>query len=253
MSPTGTQAIDRAAELLSRVVLATEPPGFGDLVQGTGLAKSTASRLLQALERHRLIHRDESGGYAAGPLFALYASRREPHDDLIRLAQPTLEQLSVATGETVNLAVVRGNTVVQIAQVDSTFLLGTTNWVGVDVPAHCSALGKVFLAAGVLPLPTGPMERRTRHTVTSVAELRLQLERFQAAGYAEALGELEIGLGAVGAPVVDPSGEVVAAIGVSGPSDRVSSQLVRLGSLLKSKAEALSGVLGHQERKDGAA
>ena len=78
LTTTGTQAIDRAAELLSRVVLADEPPGFGELVLHTGLAKSTASRLLQALERHRLVHRDDSGGYAAGPLFALYASRREP-------------------------------------------------------------------------------------------------------------------------------------------------------------------------------
>src|SRR6476619_7133419 len=70
---TGTQAIDRAAELLSRVVLADEKPAFGELVTDTGLAKSTASRLLQALERHRLVHRDEEGGYAAGALFALYA------------------------------------------------------------------------------------------------------------------------------------------------------------------------------------
>ncbi len=247
MSSTGTQAIDRAAELLSHVVMAVEPPGFGDLVQHSGLAKSTASRLLQALERHRLIHRDDSGAYAAGPLFALYASRHEPHDELVQLARPTLEQLSRATGETVNLAVVRGNAVVQIAQVDSTFLLATTNWVDLDVPAHCSALGKVFYAAGVLPLPAGPLERRTRHTVTDLTELRLQLDRFSRQGYAEAMGELEIGLDAVAAPVFDRYGAVVAAIGVSGPSDRINHQLEQLGSLLTSRADALSGVLGHPE------
>jgi IclR family transcriptional regulator, acetate operon repressor len=253
MSTTGTQAIDRAAELLSRVVLADEPPAFGDLVTHTGLAKSTASRLLQALERHQLIHRDDSGGYAAGPLFALYASRREPYDELIRLAQPTLERLGVATGETVNLAVVRGNAVVQIAQVDATYLLGTMNWVDVDVPAHCSALGKVFYAAGVLPLPSEPLERRTRHTVTSVVELRRQLDRCRQQGYAEAFGELEIGLDAVAAPVLDSTGTVVAAVGISGPSDRVHAQLPQLRALLTSQAEALSGVLGHHTRKDGAA
>jgi DNA-binding IclR family transcriptional regulator len=253
MSTTGTQAIDRAAELLSRVVLAEEPPAFGDLVSGSGLAKSTASRLLQALERHRLVHRDDSGAYAAGPLFALYASRREPHDELIRLAQPTLERLSDATGETVNLAVARGNAVVQIAQVNSTFLLSATNWVDVDVPAHCSALGKVFYAAGVLALPTGPMARQTRHTITSVSQLRRQLDTFAAQGYAEALGELEIGLDAVAAPVFDATGGVIAAIGISGPSDRLNEQLPQLGSLLKSQTEALSSVLGYPNRKDGAA
>ncbi|MBA2559801.1 MAG: IclR family transcriptional regulator [Propionibacteriales bacterium] len=250
LTTTGTQSIDRAAELLSRVVLADEPPGFGDLVNETGLAKSTASRLLLALERHRLVHRDDSGGYAAGPLFALYASRREPLDELVQLAQPTLEKISAATGETVNLAVVRGNAVVQIAQVDSTFLLATTNWVDVDVPPHCSALGKVFFAAGVLPLPVEPMQRRTPHTITSIAALQRQLERINAQGYAEALGELEIGLDAVAAPVLGRDSTVVAAVGVSGPSGRINNQLPQLGSLLTSHTEALSGVLGYRKRKD---
>jgi IclR family acetate operon transcriptional repressor len=253
MPVTGTQSIDRAAELLSRVVLADEPPGFGDLVEDTGLAKSTASRLLQALERHRLVHRDDTGGYAAGPLFALYASRREPLDELIQLARPTLEQVNAATGETVNLAVVRGNAVVQIAQVDSTFLLATTNWVDVDVPPHCSALGKVFLAAGVLPPPALPMERRTAHTVTDPAALRDELERTAAQGYAEAFEELEVGLDAIAAPVLGRNGDVVAAIGVSGPSGRVRHQRGQLALLLTSHAEALSGVLGPSNRKEGAA
>jgi len=249
MPATGTQSIDRAAELLSRVVLADAPPAFGDLVEDTGLAKSTASRLLQALERHRLVHRDDSGGYAAGPLFAHYASRREPLDEFIQLARPTLEQISAATGETVNLAVVRGNAVVQIAQVDSTFLLATTNWVDVDVPPHCSALGKVFFAAGVLPLPTEPLEPLTSRTITDLPTFERELERVVAQGYAEAFGELEVGLDAIAAPVRDRNHEVFAAIGVSGPSGRVHQQRRQLAILLTSQAEALSSVLGHRKNE----
>ncbi|MGH3470820.1 MAG: helix-turn-helix domain-containing protein, partial [Nocardioidaceae bacterium] len=105
MSGNGTQAIDRAAELLSRVVLADEPRGFTDLVDETGLARSTVSRLLQALERHRLLHRVGGGGYEAGALFALYATRHDPLDELVAVAIPTLELIGEATGETVNLAV----------------------------------------------------------------------------------------------------------------------------------------------------
>ncbi len=198
---TGTQAIDRAAELLSRVVLADEKPGFGELVTDTGLAKSTASRLLQALERHRLVHRDDAGGYAAGALFALYASRHEPLDELITLARPTMQELSNATGETVNLAVPRTNTVVQVAQIDATFLLGTVNWVDVDVPPHCSALGKVFYATGAIELPTDGLERRTDRTITDPSDLARQLRQVRAQGYAVALGELEVGLDAIAAPV----------------------------------------------------
>jgi DNA-binding IclR family transcriptional regulator len=251
VAASGTQAIDRAAELLSLVVLADEPPGFGELVSDTGLAKSTASRLLQALERHRLVHRIDDGGYEAGPLFALYASRHEPADELIHLARPILEAVSLATGETVNLAIVRGNAVVQIAQIDSRFMLGTTNWVDVDVPPHLSALGKVFFAEGVIAVPRGPMEARTEHTVTDPAVLRRQLETVRRLGYAQAFGELEIGLDAIAAPVRDHTGNVIAAVGISGPSDRIHHQLPQLGMLLKSQAQELSSVLGHQIRSTG--
>ena len=158
MPTTGTQAIDRAAELLSRVVLADEPPAFAELVRKPGWRSRRRRDCCQALERHRLVHRDDAGGYEAGPLFALYASRHESADELIRLARPTLGAIGLGTGETVNLAVARGNTVVQIAQVDSRYLLGATNWVDVDVPPHCSALGKVFFAAGVL----APADRAVR-------------------------------------------------------------------------------------------
>jgi IclR family acetate operon transcriptional repressor len=252
MAASGTQAIDRAAELLSLVVLADEPRAFGDLVSDTGLAKSTASRLLQALERHRLVHK-ANDGYEAGPLFALYASRHEPDNELIWLARPTLEALSRATGETVNVAIVRQNAVVQIAQIDSTFLLGTTNWVDVDVPPHCSALGKVFYAAGTIPIPRETMERRTERTVTDPQELMRECERIRKLGLATAFGELEVGLDAVAAPVFGRSGAVVAAVGLSGPSDRIGKELRHLGKLIKNHAQELSAVLGYETRKEGAA
>ncbi len=253
MSANGTQAIDRAAELLSLVVLADEPPDFSHLVSDTGLPKSTAWRLLQALERHRLVQRDDEGTYEAGSLFAAYASRHDPLDDFVALARPTLEQISDATGETVNLAVARGRIVAQVAQVDSTYLLGTTNWLDVDVPAHCSALGKVLYAAGLIPVPDRTLEARTPHTITDPDKFRRHLDTVRAQGFAQALGELEIGLDAIAAPVFGRSGEVVAAVGISGPSGRLNDKLPQLGSLIKKHAQALSGVLGHQPRKEGAA
>ena len=123
---TGTQAVDRAAELLAHVVEAAAPRTFTSLVEETGLAKSTASRLLQALERHRLVQRDRSGGFRPGAVFALYAARQSFGSDFVELTTPTLERIGARTGETVNLAVPRGDAVVQVAQVDSVHLLGTT-------------------------------------------------------------------------------------------------------------------------------
>jgi len=67
----------------------------------------------------------------------------------------------------VNLGVERDGMVEQIAQVDSTYLIGGTNWLGRPVPLHCAALGKVLLAYGAAELPPGALERRTQPTITS--------------------------------------------------------------------------------------
>jgi DNA-binding IclR family transcriptional regulator len=246
MTASGTQAVDRAAELLSLVVAASGAPQFSELVAGTGLPKSTASRLLQALERHHLLYRDEQGGYSPGALFVGYTARHDPIGQLARLAGPVLRDLTERTGETVNLAVAHGTAVVQVAQVDATFVLGVTNWVGVDVPAHCSALGKVCFAYGALAVP-GRLARRTERTVTSTSALREQLAEVRRAGYATTHGELETGLDAVAAPVLGPGGRLVAALGISGPTERIAPQLRQLATLLITQAAELSSTLGHHD------
>lgn len=250
---TGTQAIDRAALLVATVVRADEPLSFGELQDECGLPKSTTSRLLTALERTELLERNDVGTYVAGPLFWLYATRHDPWDELVRLARPTLERVGADIGETVNLSVARGDRVVQVAQVDSTYLLGTRDWTEVDVPAHCSALGKVLLAYGVLDLPIGELEEFTHVTVTDRSELRRQLEQDRRRGFSSTIDELEIGLTGVAAPVRGSGGEVVAALGISGPSPRLVDRRDEVGRLLNDRAEQLSRLLRRRTRNEGVA
>ncbi|MDQ3164427.1 MAG: helix-turn-helix domain-containing protein, partial [Actinomycetota bacterium] len=102
---TGTQAIDRAAQLLVQVVEAEQPPTVGELAGSSGLPKSTVSRLLRALERNGLVQREgPRGGLRPGPVLVNLA-RRDGEADLIELAGPELRRLADRTGETVNLAV----------------------------------------------------------------------------------------------------------------------------------------------------
>ncbi|MDQ6686499.1 MAG: IclR family transcriptional regulator [Actinomycetota bacterium] len=253
MASTGTQAIDRAALLVGTVVRADEPLSFLELHDECGLPKSTTSRLLTALERTELLERNSAGSYVAGPLFWLYATRHEPWDELVRLARPTLERIGAETRETVNLSVTRGDRVVQVAQVDSTYMLGTRDWTEVDVPVHSSALGKVMLAYGVLAVPSGPLEQVTPCTVTDRATLQRQLAQAVRRGYASTVDELEIGLTGVGAPVRGSGGEVIAALGVSGPSPRLEDRLDEIGLLLNDRAEQLSALLRRRTRKEGVA
>jgi len=250
---TGTQAIDRAALLVATVVRADEPLSFLELHDECGLPKSTTSRLLTALERTELLERNATGSYVAGPLFWLYATRHDPWDELVRLARPTLERIGAETRETVNLSVTRGDRVVQVAQVDSTYMLGTRDWTEVDVPVHASSLGKVLLAYGVIDVPAGPLEQVTPRTVTDRAALTRELAQVTRRGWASTVDELELGLTGVGAPVRGSGGEVIAALGISGPSPRLVDRLDEIGRLLNDRAEQLSALLRRRTRKEGVA
>lgn len=249
-SASGTQAVDRAALLVSMVVRATQPLGFADVADACGLPKSTVSRLLTALERTDLLERDESGGYLAGPLFRHYATNHDALGELARIAEPVLEAVSSDTGETVNLGVVRGDRVVHVAQVASRYLVGARDWTQVDVPVHTSALGKVLYAHGVLQRPAGRLERLTDRTLTTAAELERSLERVRTVGYATTVDELETGLTGVAVPVREVDGGVLAALGISGPTQRLEGRLVPLGRLLTTHAAQLTSLLRDHQTRD---
>lgn len=242
---TGTQSVDRAAELLTLVVESPEPRTFTELTKASGLAKSTASRLLQALERHGLLLRNDAGEFRPGALFSLYALRHEPTDGLVDTAAKTLQRIADETGETINLAVPRAGMVVEVAQIDSTYLLSATNWVGMDVPAHCSAQGKVLYAFGALSPPDEPLEPRTPNSIVEPAALERELRAVRQRGYAVSNEELEPGLVSISAPVRTRGAVTIAAAGITGPSARMNDRTVAYGKLLVEETNRLSRRLGY--------
>ena len=182
VSDGGTQAIDRAASLLVRVVESERPLAVGELAADAGLPKSTTSRLLGALERQGLLARSGSrGGCVPGPVLRRYAGR-DGVERLLELAAPALERLVGESGETVNLALPSPRGAEHVAQRDSVHFVGVTNWVGRCVPHHVAAGGKVFLAFGVVPL-AAELERFTPKTIRD----RGALERAARAGAAARL------------------------------------------------------------------
>jgi len=288
-SPNGTQAIDRAAMLLTQVVHGSEPVSFTELTAASGLAKSTTSRLLMALERHQLVRRDGDGRFWPGELFVRYAWRPAAGTHLIAVAQPFLARLGEQTGETINLGIAVGAgarsslgagdngrtgggqadgiaraggggaggtagtaatmTVEQIAQVNSRYLIGGTNWVGLSVPLHCSALGKVLLAFGAATMPPEPYEARTARTITTRAELDAELATVRERGFAVTDEELEPGLVAVAAPVYAGGRVATAAISVSAPASRLGAdQIPVTAALCMTAADDLSGTLSGDRR-----
>jgi DNA-binding IclR family transcriptional regulator len=239
----GTQAVDRASAVLTTVLASTDPVTFADLAASTGLPKSTLSRLTTSLERNGLLQRTAAGTWQPGAAITDYALSVRPEDDLLRMAQPFLDALGTATGETVNLAVPVGGEVRQIAQVDSTYLLGAVNWLDRPVPFHCSALGRVFLAYGT-PVPPGRLPRLTERTITSRPELAEALDKVRREGVAVVDSELEPGLVAVAAPIRSADDSVVAAVSVSGPSVRLTaSEIPLVARAVRATADQISEAL----------
>lgn len=249
----GTQSIDRAAELLVRVVESDEPTSVGELAETTGLPKSTTSRLVGALERQGLVQRDGRASIRPGPVLLRFAGR-DDFAELVALAGDTLDRLAAVSGETVNLGVSTPLGVDQLDQRDARHFIGSTNWIGRQVPLHCTAQGKVFLAHGTAVLARQPLERHALRTIVDPEVLAGELENVRARGYATTLDELEPGLWAVAAPVTDGGGIVVAAISISGPTMRLHEGLLaELGELLVDETHSLSVRLGVIHSKRGAA
>ena len=249
---TGTQSIDRAAQLLVRVVESAQPLGVGELATTSGLPKSTTSRLVAALERQGLLQR-VSSGLRPGPVLVRLAQRGLPHSNIVELADDALRWLADASGETINLAVPSPAGVEHLAQRDSRHFVGITSWVGRRVPLHCAANGKVFLAFGAAPIPER-LDALTPKTITDQAALEPALAQVRARGWAHAVDELELGLSAIAAPVRGADGAVVAALSISAPTARLTSDRVDgLAPVLLQQARALSRRLGNPNFERGAA
>jgi DNA-binding IclR family transcriptional regulator len=243
----GTAVIDRAAQLLVLVLEGEESRGVVDLARDAELPKSTASRLLTALERHGLVEQEgRRGRFRAGPVLLRFAHRGLVDRNLVDLAQQPLHALAETSGETINLAVAGPLGVEHLAQVDSRHFLGTGQWVGRRVPYHATAVGKVLLAFGAGELPPGPLEPLTSRTIVDHARFDAELEQVRRDRFAVAVDELESGLTALAAPIFDASGGAVAALAVSGPTLRLpATRVAELRPIISKQARALSERLGH--------
>ncbi len=238
----GTTAIDRGADLLVRVLESEQPVALTDLASAAGLPKSTASRLVSALERRGLIEQDgERGRLRPGPAILRVAERGMLERNLVELARTSLDTLSEASEETINLAVPAHDGVEHIAQVDSRHFLGAGQWLGRSVSYEHSANGKVFAAFGRALAP--PARAATAEVVAG-----REFDAVRRTGFATSIDELEIGLSAMAAPVRGAHGEVIAALSISGPTLRMTPERIEeLRPILTSEAASLSRRLGHHD------
>lgn len=243
------RSVDRAVAILDLLAQGGWRTG-ADVARELGVHRSTALRLLGTLERHALVERDpRTARYRLGRRVAQLASVVTGELDLRHVARPVCEQLAIAVGETATLDVLTGDVIVPIEQATASTSVVTVNWLGRRTPVHCTASGKAiasFAPEAVRERLLGlPLDRVTPHTITDREELETQLVEARRAGVARTHEELEVGLDAVAAPVFGATGEVVAALDVSGPSHRLRARH-DLDRLTREGAADLSRRLGYR-------
>lgn len=247
----GTQAVARAIALLKAFSDAQPEWTLNDLAQATGLHKTTAFRLLSALEAERLVMRNPlSGGYRLGVELIAMGGAAMRANPLRAMSRPVLVTLAEQTGEAATLEVLVEDYVLVIDEVPGSNPMGMTQDVGHRLPVHATATGKVLLAAR----PEAELAQRlaerlpalTEHTITDPQHLRSVLARVRQEGVAIAVGELEPGFTAVAAPVLDRERQVVAAISVGGPSVRLTAErLPEVAAMVQMSARQISRQLGY--------
>ncbi|WP_217708567.1 IclR family transcriptional regulator [Nonomuraea rhodomycinica] len=247
----GVQSVDRAISVLE-ILSRRGEAGVSEVAAEIDVHKSTAFRLLGALEARGLVEQAEDRGkYRLGFGIIRLAGGVSTQMDVTQRARPVCHRLAEEIGETVNIAVLRSAYAVNLDQVRGPSAVTAYNWVGQITPLHATSSGKVLLAyladnERARLLSGAHLESLTPRTVTDVDKLQEQLAEVRATGCAYTLEELEDGLNAMAAPIRAYHGEVVAAVSASGPAYRFSGERMReLAPVLVAGAEEISRRLGY--------
>jgi DNA-binding IclR family transcriptional regulator len=243
------QSVDRAVTILE--ILARDGEnGVTDVARELGVHKSTAFRLMAALERRELVAQDSSRGkYRLGVGIVRLAGASVAQLDLVQESHPVCQALARNVGETVSIAVLSGDDALYLDQVAGPSALSPNNWVGQRIPLHATSDGKVLLAYAPETPIGSRLQRFTPHTITSATDLGRVLDMVRKQGYATAVDELEVGLTAIAAPIRNARGAVVASICTSGPTFRLSADRIpAAAAAVRAAAAEISHHLGWSGR-----
>ncbi|GAB6156213.1 IclR family transcriptional regulator [Desulfosporosinus burensis] len=251
----GTQVRSVAKALMILNVLAEHQRemSLGDIAKEMQLAKSTAYGLLATLRDFGYIEQSPlDGKYHLGIRLFEVGNVVANSWDVRQVAVPFIQTLVDELGETVHLVVLDKGEVLYIDKRESTKSLRIVSQVGTRLPAHCTGVGKVFLAN--LPIgevrriiATKGLSRYTKNTITDFSRLEEELNLVRQLGYAMDNEEIMESLRCVAVPLRAHTGKVCAAISVSGPSSRFDGeQLESIVNLMVRIGQEISTSLGYR-------
>lgn len=246
------QSIERGFSVLLAFDADRSNPTLAELATATGLSRPAVRRILLTLQRLGYVH-GAAGRWTLTPRVLSIGQHYSSSHGMIETAQPHLRRLAEQTDESASLAALDGTEVVYIGRVSVRRIMRIDVSVGSRVPAHATSMGRAMLAWSPREhvekiIADSGLRAYTKHTVTDATEFRRALRQVREQGWSLVAEELEEGLLSVSAPILDQSGEVVAALASSTSSgrsnvDRIREEVVPL--VLKCAAE-ISADLGHR-------
>lgn len=223
--------------------------GLTEIATELDLGKSNVHRLLQALVDARYILRDErSGRYAAAIKLWELGSAVLSKLDLRMHAEQVMEELLASTQETVHLSILDGDEVVYVHKLDSPNPVRAYTQIGGRAKAHCVATGKAMLAfhsPSMLERLSHQLVARTPKSIVEPEQFLQEMARVRSQGYAVNKGEWNESVHGIASPITDVSGQIVAALGLSGPKERFKvAQIKAFAPLIVDAATRISHRLG---------
>ena len=246
-SQLGVQVIARAAEVLRALEGNDQGLSLGQLARQLNLPKSTVQRIVAALDRENfVIASTPQSGVRLGPALARIA--RSVRFGLVEIAHHSLEELAARTGETVDLAILKGTEAIFLDHIEGQQRLRAVSAIGVSFALHCSANGKAMLST----LGDEVIERLkkrfklvrfTPNSIVNWKDLEEQIAVTRKTGIAYDIEEHTQGICAVGTPIVGPEGEI-AAISVPTPTVRFNEKREELEAALRDCRKSLEERIG---------
>ena len=252
-SPYKVQVLDRALAILDTLANGREDVSLAELAEKVKLHKSTVHRLTSILERHRIVERDtQTGRYRLGLRLFELGSLAIGRFNIRDRARPHLEKLLYQVDETVHLCAMDAGEVIYLDKIEPVRSVRMSSRIGRRNTAHSTSVGKAIMA--FLPesevddiLRQHGMKRTTAKTITTPAELKVDLKRTRERGYSIDNEENIEDVRCVGAPVFDHNGRPIAAISVAAPSFRLPLDKVPVvAESVVRAARALSEESGYQ-------
>lgn len=246
--PKGALAVGKAIAILNAFLDGSDELAPIEVARRAGISRSTCHRLLTTLQQHRYLERTDSGAYRPGiRLFQLGSLVHRPHV-YARLAEPEMRTLADKMQISAFLSVHDGSQALCIARVDRGQIILAPYRVGETLPLHVGAAPMVLLAAmddaDVEAILAQPLNRLTDHTDVDPLSLRRRVAEVRSQGFAIARqDDIAVGLSAVGAPITDPTGRVVAALSLSGLVAHIQPREAEIVGEVLASARGISTLL----------